>query len=352
MRLLVVPFRLFCALVVKLLWIILIVFLLLGNVGETESATAPTKTIIAHAAMNARVAPLWVAQDQGFFVKNGVAANAIFIRQAPVLVAALTAGDVDVAYTGGTTVLGAVGGGADLKVVASLTNRLTFDLVAAPAIKSAKDLRGKRFGVQTLAGTVWLGAMLGLEYLGLDPRRDNINFLVIGDQTVLTQALEGGQIDATVLDGVFSRRLKQKGFTILAELQKANIPFSAQGLAVKGTYLQEQREILEGVLKGMLEGIAFSLAPKNKGAVIGTIMKQLKLSDPAIAEEGYQDIINGIERKPFPTVEGLRNIQRFMKLRNPTIEKLKVEEMIDDRILRRLEESGFLDRLYKTYPGK
>jgi len=54
-------------------------------------------------------------------------------------------------------------------------------------------------------------------------------------------------------------------------LQKANIPFSAQGLAVKGTYLQEQREILEGVLKGMLEGIAFSLAPKNKGAVIGTM---------------------------------------------------------------------------------
>ena len=80
MRLLVVPFRLFCALVVKLLWIILIVFLLLGNVGETESATAPTKTIIAHAAMNARVAPLWVAQDQGFFVKNGVAANALESR--------------------------------------------------------------------------------------------------------------------------------------------------------------------------------------------------------------------------------------------------------------------------------
>ena len=48
---------------------------------------------------------------------------------------------------------------------------------------------------------------------------------MIGDQTVATQALEGGQIDVTVLDGVFSRRLKQKGFTILAELQKANIRF-------------------------------------------------------------------------------------------------------------------------------
>ena len=48
-------------------------------------------------------------------------------------------------------------------------------------------------GVQTLAGTVWLGAMLGLEHLGLEAKRDNITFLVIGDQTVATQALEGGQ---------------------------------------------------------------------------------------------------------------------------------------------------------------
>ena len=41
------------------------------------------------------------------------------------------------------------------------------------------------------------------------PERDKITFLVIGDQTVATQALEAGQIDMTVLDGVFSRRLKQ-----------------------------------------------------------------------------------------------------------------------------------------------
>ena len=58
-------------------------------------AAAPTrKVVIGHAAMNARVAPLWVAEDHGLFVKHGVNVNAIFIRQAPVLVAALTAGDV------------------------------------------------------------------------------------------------------------------------------------------------------------------------------------------------------------------------------------------------------------------
>jgi NitT/TauT family transport system substrate-binding protein len=320
--------------------------------AESLAASQPAKIVIAHAAMNARVAPLWVAQERGFFAKNGIAANTIFIRQAPVLVAALTAGDVQIGYTGGTSVMAAVAGGADLKMIASLTNRLGYDLVAAPGIKSAKDLRGKRFGVQSLGGTVWMAGMLGLEHVGLDPRRDNINFLAIGDQTVLTQAMETGQIDATVLDGVFSRRLKQKGFTILAELQQSGIPFSGQGLIVRGPYLHEQRETLESLLKGLLEGIAFSLAPKNKAEVVATITKRLRLADPSVAEEGYQDVMKSVERRPFPTVEGLSNIQRLMKLRTPGAEKVKVEEMIDDRILRRLEQSGFIDRLFEIYGVK
>jgi ABC-type nitrate/sulfonate/bicarbonate transport system substrate-binding protein len=302
--------------------------------------------------MNARVAPLWVAEDHGFFVKHGVNASAIFIRQAPVLVAALTAGDVHAAYTGGTTVLTAVAGGADLKIIATLTNKLGYDIVAAPSIKTAKDLRGKKVGVQTLAGTVWLGAMLGLEHLGLDPQRDKITFLVVGDQTVATQALEAGQIDMTVLDGVFSRRLKQKGFNILAELAKEKIPFSSQGLVARGSTLHDHRDVIEGIEKGLLEGIAFCLSPRNKPAVIATIMKRLKLNDQAAAEEGYLDVINGVERKPLPMIDGLRNIQRLMKIRNPAIEKLKMEDLVDDRILRRLDESGFIDNLAKTYPAK
>lgn len=331
----------------------LIVGLLILCCGDcTYAATPGRRAVIGHAALNARVAPLWVAEDHGFFVKYGVNANAIFIRQAPVLVAALTAGDVHAAYTGGTTVLTAVTSGADLKTIATLTNKLGYDVVAGPNIKTAKDLRGKKVGVQTLAGTVWMGAMLALEQLGLDAERDKITFLVIGDQTVATQALESGQIDMTVLDGVFSRRLRQKGFNVLAELGKANIPFSSQGFVARGATLREQRDLIESLLKGLLEGIAFSLSPRNKPAVVATIMKRLKLNDPASAEEGYQDVINGVERKPFPGVDGLRNIQRLMKLRNPAIEKFKVEEMIDDRILRQLDASGFIDGLAKLYPAK
>jgi len=167
--------------IVMFLITVLIVFL-----AGSESY-AQTKVIIAHAAMQARVAPLWVAQDQGFFTKYGINHELIFVRTAPVVVAAMASGDIQIGYTGGTAVLGAAAGGTDLKTLASFTNRVTYDLVTRPEIKSPQDLRGKRFGVQSIGGTVWMGAILGLEHLGLEPVRDKIDILAVGDQTVLAQ---------------------------------------------------------------------------------------------------------------------------------------------------------------------
>ena len=54
-----------------------------------DAASAGRTVVIAHAAMNARVAPLWVARDRGFFAKYGVNADTIFVRGAPTLVAAM-----------------------------------------------------------------------------------------------------------------------------------------------------------------------------------------------------------------------------------------------------------------------
>jgi len=309
-------------------------------------AAAP-KIVLAHGALNARIAPLWIAHEQKFFAKYGVDSAVILVRQIQIMVSGL-----DIALTSGSTLLGAAAGGLDAKMVAALNAKVTYDLVAAPGIKTPKDLRGKRFGIQAFGGGLWMGAMLGLEYLGLDPQRDNINVLQIGDQSVIAQAIEAGSIDAAALDGVFSRRLKQKGFTILAELSQANIPTIGLGLVAKNTLIRERQDALEGVLKGLSESVVFILSPKYKPVVLKTIMQHLRISDPATAEEGYQDLLTGLEKKPFPSIEGLRNTQRLLKPRNSKLETIKVEDLIDDRIVRRLEESGFIGRLHATYAVK
>src|SRR5437870_2086844 len=267
-----------------------------------EAASASPKVVIAHGALNARIAPFWVAQEQNFFAKYGSDSTLVLVRQIPVLIGGLTSGDIDIAVTGGGSLMGAAVGGLDVKMVAALNARVGYDLVSAPSIKSPKDLRGKRFGIQAFGGGLWMGAMLGMEHLGLDPQRDNINIIQVGDQTVLAQALETGRIDATALDGVFSRRLKQKGFVILAELNRANIPFIGLGMVTKSSFIRERSESLEGILKGLVEAIAFILSPKHKPVVLKTIMTHLRIPDPAIAEEGFQDLMTGMEKKPFPSL--------------------------------------------------
>ena len=330
---------------------IAVLALILGLLTHPLSAgaAAAPKIALAHGALNARIAPLWIAHEQKFFAKYGVDSTVILVRQIQIMVSGLGTGEIDIALTSGSTLLGAAAGGLDAKMVAALNAKVTYDLVAAPAIKIIKDLRGKRFGIQAFGGGLWMGAMLGLESLGVDPQRDNINVLQIGDQSVIAQALEAGSIDAAALDGVYSRKLKQKGFTIIAEFSQANIPTIGLGLVAKNAFIRERQDALDGVLRGLSESVAFILSPKSKPVVLKTIMQHLRISDPATAEEGYRDLVTGLERKLSPSIEGLRNTQRLLKPRNPKLETIKVEELIDDRIVRRLEESGFISRLQATY---
>jgi hypothetical protein len=43
----------------------------------------------------------------------------------------------------------------------------------------------------------------------------------------------------------------------------------------------------------------------------------------------------------------LRSFQRLMAQQNPRIATLNVEDLIDARFVRKLDESGFIDRLWR-----
>jgi ABC-type nitrate/sulfonate/bicarbonate transport system substrate-binding protein len=320
---------------------------------EVHAAAAKPKVVIAHAAMNFRVAPLWVAQDQGFFAKYGIDSEIIYMRGGPTLLSGMLSGDIQIGWTA-SGIIAPIAEGADFVIVAGFNNRVTDELIVRPGIKRPEDLRGKRFGVQSIGGGGWMGAMLGLESLGLEPKRDDIRVLVVGDNTVRGQALEGGSIDATSLDGVFSRKAKAKGFVTLADFSQANIPIMNHLVAVKRSYLQRQPEIVENVLRALVEGLAFTWSPKSKGAVLKSVMRRLRITEMSFAEDGYQELLTrgGLEKKPHPSLEGVRNAQRLMMSSNPRVGEVKLEEIIDRSIMRKLDDSGFIDRMYNVYPAK
>ena len=329
---------------VLILSLISLVFLSVDKF-DAYAAAAPFKLVVGYAALNARISGLWIAEEQGLFAKYGLDAQPVYLRGAPTLVAGLASGDMQLGRSGGSAMLAAIGGGYDFKLVATFSSHNTYDLIARPSIKRAEDLRGKTFGLTSIGGTTWMGALLWLEHFGLEPQRDKILLQVVGDQSVQAQAVETGIVDAVVLDGVFSRRLKQKGFTVLGEYSDLNQRIVGQAMIAPHAFLQQRPDIVESYLKAEIEALAFALAPKNKPSVLKTLARRLR-TDAAGAEDGYQDLLVGVDRKPFASLEGLRNVQRMLKLRTPKVGEIKVEEVVDNRIMRKLDESGFIDRAY------
>jgi len=190
-------------------------------------------------------------------------------------------------------------------------------------------------------------AMLALEQFGLDATRDRIHILVIGDQTVLGRALETHLIDATIFtSSTYSLSLRQQGFPVLAELTPS---MATTGIVVNKSYLQRNSETLENVMKALIEGLYYVLAPSGKSQVIKTIMTRLKLSDPSLAEEGYAAVIEEFELKPYPSIEGLRNMQRLLQMQNPKFADINTTNLMDSTFMRKLEDSGFIAQLQARY---
>ena len=318
---------------------------LVANALDAFAAAAPSRLVIGYASTTPRLMPLWVARDQGFFAKYGVESEPVLLRSGATLVTGMASGDIQIGRTAGAAVLSAVAAGHDIKMLATFSSRNSYDVVARPNIKKPEDLRGKKLAINSVGGGTWIGAMLWLEYFGIDPQRDQILMQSIGDQGVQSQALESGTVDVVFVDSVYSKLLKQKGMNIIAEYSELKQPLVSQSTIVPHAFLRQHPDVAEGYLKGEVEGIAFAVAPKNKPAVMKILMRRLRV-DATAAEEGYADMLRGVDRKPFASMEGMRNLQRLLKPRNPKIADVKVEDVVDNRIMRKLEESGFIDRAF------
>jgi len=319
-----------------------------ANLRTVQAAAQPTaRIVVAYSSPGPRVSPLWIAQDLDFFGKYGVAAQVVLVRSNQMLTAGLTAGDIDVGYTGGPTVLGAAAAGVELKMLTGFVSRGRGFMMVRPEIKKPADFAGKRVGVQSIGGTLWMYTILAFEQMGLDVSRDRIRLVIIGDQTVASRALESQVIDATVLTSrTYIPGLNQKGFTVFTEVTP---PMAATGIVARKISLQKNSELFENVMKALIEAEYFVLAPSNKSQVIKTLVKNLRLADATPAEEGYAEVIKEFDPKPYPSLEGMKNMQRLLQTQNPRLGDLNPASLIDTTLIRKLEESGFFSQLQSRY---
>ena len=300
---------------------------------------------IAYGAFRETISALWVGVEQGFFRKHGVNVELITIRTGGQTVAALASGDVQMAFTIPGSVLNAFVGGMDVAFFGGIVNRADGDFVVAPGIRRAEDLRGKKLGVQSIGGGVWSLAMLALEQLRLDPTRDKILILVVGDHSVLTQSMLTGRIDAAHLGYTFSTLLKDKGFRILLDLGKAPVPYQGLALAASRSYLKQNPQVVDSVLRGVLESVAFIQNPTNKEVVVRSLAKNLRLTSTKEAESGYEVLQWLYSLDIRPNVKGIQNMQRLLAMTNPKVAGVRAEDVVYETAVELIQKSAFYEGL-------
>lgn len=313
---------------------------------EGQTVQAQTKITIARWGLIGTNAAyvLASAQEHGFFAKRGL--DVTVIVGPPKLVGT----QAQIGVYGAPAVLQENSRGNELKILAAIdTGRISGQLVTRPEINGPDELRGKRFGTTAIGAGNWISLMLALRHFGLDPKRDNIDIQVAGSSaTDLAKALADGKIDAAWLPSALGIQMKSKGFSTLLDAINLNSYGVHVVLTTTGPYLQQHRDVIENVVAAMVEAMAFGLAPENKQAILKAIMQEFGLTDPAAAETGYRTL-SDLNRKLYPSLEKLRNLQTIMTLDDPQVLKVNAETLIQDGVVRSLDESGVIDRIYASY---
>jgi ABC-type nitrate/sulfonate/bicarbonate transport system substrate-binding protein len=317
------------------------VIVALLHTGLAEAATPLQKVVFVFAGFNERSGYIFVAKDMRFFEEQGLDVQIVQVRNGQVAVSALAANEAQfysVSATG--TSLGAMAAGLDLAFIAGIVNKLDGDFVVTPKITTPADLKGKSVGIQSIGGGVWTFTMLALDYWGIVPERDKIQMRIVGDQAVLTQGLLSGVVDAAYLGYTFSKVAQRGGFRVLQDLAKVDIPFQGVGIVARKSFLDQSPDVTERTLKAIAQSVAYIQDPSNQQSVVKILMKWLRLPQVEDAVAGHEAIRSLYSRRIFPTVDGVRNTVRILSRIDPKFGKLKAEDLVDERIVRKLEKEG------------
>lgn len=326
-------------------WLLVLVWVF--SVAASVVAAEPTKLLVAHGAISNNVEPLWIAKEQGIFKKYGFDVDLVFIIAGRAMQAML-AGQVPVGLVGGTHVVNANTGGGDFTMLLGLENRLDYLFLGKPTIKSGEDLKGKKVGIGTPAGSASMAAYVALDHLGLVPRRDNIVLLGTGGVPERMAALRSGTVDATVLSPEIGQQVLGEGYRVLVDLGKENVQFQSSGLVVSRSLLKTNPQLVENVTRATVEGVAFIHKPANKEIVSRSLGRNLRLSKADQIEKAYQGLVSALPKRPCPSTEGMNAVIKLMAQHgiNAKAATLRAEDQIELSFCKKFDDSGFFKSLY------
>jgi len=298
---------------------------------------------------NARLVPLWIADEEGYFKKQGLDVKQVNISGGTQGAQMMVTGGVDVSYDDPITCIVSTAGGIPVNVIVGGTPSLAYLIVGGPEIKNIADVKGKRVGSSGLGlSASRLALLVGLRRFGIDADKGQVTIVAAGQEPERIAGLSTGAIAATVISPEYRTKLEQLGVNMLADLRTLNIPWETSSVITTAKNVQTKRDMLERVVRAILQAHAFILNPANRTRVVEVMTTQLALKSQQDAAAVYDDLVKFyVFKKPYPTRDGFANVIAEVVKSVPKAAGIKYEDVVDNSILDKLDKSGFIDGLYK-----
>jgi NitT/TauT family transport system substrate-binding protein len=289
--------------------------------------------------------PPWAAHESGLFKKYGLQVEVIAMPSGIQGINALIAGEVAFVQIAGGTTAGAAVGGADVKIVATTIGTLLLNLVVRPEIEKSEQLRGKNIGISRYGTSLHTGARIAMKHFGLEPGKD-VAIVEIGSGDWIVGALQGGRVQGAVFGYPATSRAVKLGNRVLLHLPALNISYASTGVSTRGDIIREDPDLVKRYLSAQIEAIA--LMKKDRAFTIKVLSKYLRTDDAEVLSESYDiQVAKYMMKVPLTTADAVRSVLEELGERSPKAKEQDPGKFFDDRFVRQLQASDFIDALYR-----
>lgn len=303
------------------------------------------KLRVAYSAVAGAQSPMWIAKEKGLYEKYGLDVDLQYIATSTTLTQAMLSGDIPLAQTGGNSVVGANLAGGDLTIIAVNAPVIGYIFFGQPNIQRLEDLKGKTVAITRYGSNTDFAARYTLRKYGLEPEKD-VAIVEAGGVPQTMAAMLSGGVQGTVTGPPNSVKLRKAGMREVMNIADLAIPYLQTNVAVSKKYLANNEETVRNFMKAFLEAIA--VGKKDKAYAMKVIGQYTKTEDQDVLEETYDFFLNKImPQVPYAKAEAVQTVLDEMAQKTPKVKEIKPETLFDNRLLKELDESGFVKKLYE-----
>jgi ABC-type nitrate/sulfonate/bicarbonate transport system substrate-binding protein len=310
---------------------------------HTAVSAQLTKVTIGNNTLSTNGLPAWMAKEAGIFGRNGLDVQIVYFRGGTITAMALIARETPISQVSGPPIVSAALKGADAVMVAAGNVVSEYWLMSKPELKTAAQLKGGSVAIATFGGLSDSLSRVALQKLGLNPAKD-VTLVQIGTIPERLSALESGKVQAAMLNAPDNFRAQKRGLYNLVEVR---LPYQGIGVGTTRTFIRENPDVVRRYVKSQVEAVHRLKTDREAG--IRVLAKYLGIQDREVLERAYDDAITDekLPPKQYPSLEGIKKILEPLGETDPKAKAAKPEDFVDMRFIKELDDSGFIDELYK-----